>query len=75
MTREITIDDDVAWHVVGVAQARKNGVVQARGQALEIWKRANGEWRLQRRMTADAAPEIPVTRPSTDEPVLDRPPN
>ena len=74
MTREITIAGDVAWHVAGLAQARKDGVMQARGQTLEIWKRVNGEWKLQRRLVAGVTPEIPVTRP-TDEPVLDRTPN
>jgi ketosteroid isomerase-like protein len=72
-TREITVANDVAWHVVGLAQAQKNGDVQARGQALEIWKHVNGEWRLHRRVaTGTVAPEISPTRPAKDEPVLDR---
>lgn len=76
MSREITIANDVAWHVVGLAQAQPDGVVQARGQALEIWKRVNGEWKLQRRMAAaGTAPEISVTRPATKEPMLDGPRN
>ena len=69
---EITIANDVAWHEVGLTQTRRNGVVQGRGLALEIWKRVNGKWQLHRRM-ATGAPEIQVTRPSTKEPVLDRP--
>jgi ketosteroid isomerase-like protein len=73
-SREITIAHCVAWHVVGLAQTQKNGDVQARGQALEIWKRMNGHWKLHRRITAEAiSPGVSVTRPSTDEPVLDRP--
>jgi ketosteroid isomerase-like protein len=73
-SREITIANDVAWYVVGLAQIQKNGDVQARGQALEIWKRVNGEWRLHRRMAAGPAnSEDLLTRPSTSEPVLDRP--
>src|SRR6185295_9004104 len=52
-TREITINGDVAWHVVGLAQTQKNGDVHALGQALEIWKHENGEWKLHRRMTTD----------------------
>jgi ketosteroid isomerase-like protein len=74
MTREITIANDVAWHVVGLAQIQKNGDVRALGQALEIWKRVNGEWKLHRRMTTGAVtPGELLTRPSTREPVLDRP--
>jgi len=73
-TVEITISSDVAWHVVGLAQTQKNGDVQARGQALEIWKRVNGEWRLHRRMAAGASTTGDLLmRPSKDEPVLDRP--
>jgi ketosteroid isomerase-like protein len=73
-SRETTIVDDVAWHVDGLAQIQKNGNVQGRGQALEIWKRMNGEWKLHRRMAAGPInPEDLLTRPSTSEPVLDRP--
>lgn len=73
-TREITIADDVGWHVVGLATRQKNDVVQARGQALELWKRVNGEWKLHRRMTSGVGtPEQSLTRPSTKEPILDRP--
>jgi hypothetical protein len=72
--RELKIANDVAWHVVGLAQARENGVLQARGQSLEIWKRENGQWKLHRRMAADiSGPEVSLTRPAPDEPVLDRP--
>lgn len=72
-SREITVSHDVGWHVVGLAQARKNGDVQALGQALEIWKRVNGEWKLHRRTaTGTVGPGAGLTRPSKDEPVLDR---
>jgi ketosteroid isomerase-like protein len=73
ITREITIAHDVAWHVVELSQKQKNGDVRALGQALEIWKRVNGEWKLHRRMAADVSPGASVTRPSTNEPVLDHP--
>ena len=75
-TVEITISNDVAWHVAGLAQTRKNGDVHARGQALEIWKRVQGEWKLHRRMATGVsiAGDL-LTRPSTSEPVLDRPGN
>ena len=73
-TREITIADDVAWRVVGLAQTQKDAVYHARGQALEIWKRVNGKWQLHRQMAAGLiAPEVSLTRPSTKEPVLDQP--
>ena len=75
-SRELTIAHDVAWRVVGLAQTQKNGVVHARGQALEIWKRVNGKWQLHRQMAAGLiAPDVSLTRPSTKEPVLDRPTN
>ena len=75
-SREISIANDVAWHVVGLTQTQKNGDVHARGQALEIWKRVKGEWKLHRRMAAGViTPGDALTRPSTSEPVLDRPRN
>ena len=74
--RELTVVNDVAWRVVGYTQTQKNGDVHARGQALEIWKRANGEWKLHRQMAAGLlSPKDLVTRPSTSEPVLDQPKN
>ena len=74
--REITIVNEVAWRVVGFTQTQNDGVVHARGQALEIWKRVNGEWKLHRQMAAGLfTPKDLLTRPSTSEPVLDRPRN
>jgi ketosteroid isomerase-like protein len=73
---EITIASDVAWHVVAFTQNQTNGDVHARGQALEIWKRVKGEWKLHRQMAAGLiTPAVSLTRPSTSEPVLDRPKN
>jgi ketosteroid isomerase-like protein len=75
-SREVTIVGDIAWRVAGLAQTRKDGIVHARGQAMEIWKRVNGEWRLHRQMSAGLLlPEVSLTRPPPDEPVLDRPEN
>ena len=75
-SREITIANDVAWHVVGLTQTQKNGDVHARGQALEIWKRVKGKWKLHRQMAAGLiTPADSLTRPSPSEPVLDRPRN
>ena len=74
ISSEITISGDVAWHVAGLAQTQKNGGVRGSGQVLEIWKREKGEWKLHRRMTTGVVtPEVSLTRPSTKEPVLDRP--
>jgi len=74
--REITIANDVAWHVVAFTQTQKNGDVHARGQALEIWKRVKGEWKLHRQMAAGViTPAELLTRPSLSEPVLDQPKN
>ena len=72
VTRELTLVHDVAWRSVGLAQTSKNGDVQGRGLALEIWKRVNGEWKLHRRL-ATGSPGVSLTRPSLKEPVLDRP--
>jgi ketosteroid isomerase-like protein len=72
-SQEITISSDVAWQVVGLAQTQRNGDVHVRGQALEIWKRVNGEWKLHRQMTGVITPSVSLTRPSTREPVLDQP--
>jgi ketosteroid isomerase-like protein len=75
-SREITITHDVAWRVVALVQTQKNGDVHARGQALEIWKRVKGEWKLHRQMAAGViAPSDSLTRPTISEPVLDRPRN
>jgi ketosteroid isomerase-like protein len=74
--REMTIAHDIAWRVVGFTQIHKNGDVHARGQALEIWKRVNGEWKLHRQMAAGViSPANSLTRPPTSEPGLDRPKN
>jgi ketosteroid isomerase-like protein len=73
-TREIKISGDLASHTAGLAHHRQNGVMQAGGQVLENWKRVNGEWKLDsRKVTGAIEPDVSVTRPSTKEPVLDRP--
>ena len=75
-TVEVSITDDLAWHVVALAQRQENGDVHAGGQALEIWRRVNGEWKLHRRMAAGVGrAESPLTRPPSKDPVLDRPGN
>ena len=75
-SREISIAGDVAWRVVTFTQTQKDGLVHSRGQAIEIWKRVQGRWRLHRQMTAGliTAADL-LSRPSPTEPVLDRPRN
>jgi ketosteroid isomerase-like protein len=71
---ELEIAGDVACRVVRLAQTQENGDVHARGQALEIWKRVKGEWKLHTQMAPQLiSPAISLTRPSTSEPVLDQP--
>jgi len=75
-SREITIANDIAWHVVAFTQTQKNGDVHARGQALEIWKRVNGAWKLHKQMAAGVmTPTDLLMRPPPNESVLDRPIN
>lgn len=75
-SREIRIADEVAWRVGELTQTRKNGDVLALGQTLEIWERVNGKWRLRRQMAAGViSPADSLGRPSTHEPILDRPEN
>jgi ketosteroid isomerase-like protein len=75
-SREITIARDVAWRVADFTQTQKNGDVHSRGQALEIWKREKGKWKLHRLMAAGLIkPANSLSRPAPDEPVLDRPRN
>jgi ketosteroid isomerase-like protein len=73
MNREIKVANTVAWRVVGFTQTQKNGDVHARGQALEIWNRVNGEWKLHRQSAGIVAPAEVLTRPPKGDPVLDRP--
>jgi ketosteroid isomerase-like protein len=74
-TREITIANDIGWHVVALTQIQENGDVRVLGQALEIWMRVNGEWKLHRRMMSSFGdPGDLLKRPPPDEPVLDRAP-
>jgi ketosteroid isomerase-like protein len=75
-SREITINKDVAWRVGGFTQSRKNGDVHALGQTVEIWMRTKGQWKLHRQMAPGLiAPKDLLSRPSPNEPVLDRPKN
>jgi ketosteroid isomerase-like protein len=71
-TKEITIAGDIAWRIGALAHRLADGEV-IRGQSLEIWKRARGEWKLHRQMSsAVLAQPKPLTRPPS-EPIYDQP--
>ena len=63
-SKEIVIDGDIAWRVA----------VLGKGQALEIWKRVGGEWKLHRQMSSNLLTQSNLLSPPS-EPVLDRPTN
>jgi ketosteroid isomerase-like protein len=73
-TREIVLSGDEARHTAGLARIR-DGVLQPSGEARDSWKRVNGAWQLHRWTVSGAEPDVSLTRPSTKEPVLDRPQN
>jgi ketosteroid isomerase-like protein len=64
VTKEIVIAGDVAWRIAALKQ----------GQALEIWQRVGGEWKIHRQMSANLLTQSNVSQPPS-EPVLDRPTN
>lgn len=74
-TKEIVITGDVAWRIGAFAHKLPNGDAASRGQSLEIWKRMNGQWKIQRQMSSSilAQPKL-LTRPPS-EPILDAPRN
>jgi ketosteroid isomerase-like protein len=63
-SKEIVITGDMAWRIAAFGQ----------GQALEIWRRVGGQWRLHRQMSANVLTQ-PKLLPAPTEPVLDRPAN
>jgi ketosteroid isomerase-like protein len=63
-SKEIVIDDDVAWRIAALGQ----------GQALEIWKRVGGQWKIHRQMSSNVLTQPKLLSPPS-EPVLDRPAN
>jgi ketosteroid isomerase-like protein len=77
-TKEIVTDGDVAWRIAALAHElpgrEAKSPAESRGQALEIWKRVQGEWRLHRQMSSGllARPNF-GRRPDPSEPVLDKP--
>ena len=73
-SREIMIADPFAWRTGWLVQNEKNGTLHARGQTLQIWKRVRGKWQLHRQMAPGLiAPADLLSRPTPDEPVLDKP--
>lgn len=71
-TKDLDIAGDVASRIVAFTK-RNAGRVVSHGQALEVWKRENGAWKLHRQMSSGilAPPQI-LRRPSPSERVLDR---
>jgi uncharacterized protein (TIGR02246 family) len=77
-TKEIVTAGDVAWRIAALAHElpgrQGKSPAENPGQALEIWKRVQGEWRLHRQMSSGllAQPKF-GRRPDPAEPVLDKP--
>lgn len=70
VTKEIVISADIAWRI-SVLSDRDSA---RPGQALEIWKRVGGEWKIHRQMISNVLTS-PGLLPTPSEPVLDRPAN
>jgi ketosteroid isomerase-like protein len=68
VSKEIVIAGDVAWRIAALKDAARQG------QALEIWKRVGGEWKIQRQMSSNLLNPSNLL-PTPTEPVLDRPAN
>jgi ketosteroid isomerase-like protein len=64
VSKEIVVAGDVAWRIAALGQ----------GQALEIWKRVGGEWKIHRQMSSNVLARSNLL-PVPTEPVLDRPTN
>jgi ketosteroid isomerase-like protein len=64
VSKEVVIAGDVAWRIAALGQ----------GQALEIWKRVGGEWKIHRQMSSNLLTQSNLL-PTPTEPVLDRPAN
>jgi len=66
---------DLAWRIDAFASKLPNGTVTSRGQSLEIWKRANGQWKLHRQMSSHLLAPVAVSTPLPSQPVYDKPTN
>jgi ketosteroid isomerase-like protein len=64
ISKEIVISGDVAWRIA----------VLGKGQALEIWKRVGGQWKIHRQMSFNVLTPSNLLSPPS-EPALDRPTN
>lgn len=69
-TKEIVISGDAAWRVA-LLSYQQSGGEKHRGQALEIWTRTNGAWKLHRQMSSNII--AAALRPAPSEPMLDQP--
>ncbi len=73
VTKELELSADYAWRIVAFTQQRSDKAVVSRGQALEIWKRISGAWKLHRQMSSGILARQPILRrPLPSEPILDR---
>jgi uncharacterized protein (TIGR02246 family) len=74
VTKEIVTAGDVAWRIATLTHELPSRAIQSRGQALEIWKREQGGWRLHRQMSSGLLAQPKFGRkPDPSEPVLDKP--
>jgi ketosteroid isomerase-like protein len=71
-TKETEIVEDVAWRIAALAYKLPSGEVVNHGQALEIWKQVDGEWKLHRQMSSLLSSSTIVRKPLPSEPVLDK---
>ncbi len=66
---------DIAWKIGAVTHRSPDWSTARGGPLLEIWKRADGRWRIHRQMSSGIlAPPRLLPRPPP-EPVLDAPVN
>jgi ketosteroid isomerase-like protein len=71
-TKEIVIAGSFAWRIAALTRKLPDGNKQST-QALEIWKRADGQWKLHRQMSSNLLAEPGMApRPMPSQPVLDK---
>jgi ketosteroid isomerase-like protein len=74
VTKEIVTAGDFAWRIATLTHEPPRRELRSAGQALEIWKREPGGWRLHRQMSSGLLAQPKFGRkPDPSEPVLDQP--
>jgi ketosteroid isomerase-like protein len=68
-TKEIGISQDTAWRIAMVALKDANPRINT--QALEVWQRVGGEWKLHRQMSSGILARAKLIRPRGSEPMRD----